>query len=632
MAEKQKATLKVIVARIIVGVLFSMLIVSFAIWGIGPIFRQGGRLLPLAEVGPVRIMPQEFQEQYNRELRRLQTVLQTELDPQSARERGIPQLVVQNMVGRILFDLAAQDAGIAISDSVVRQAIVNNPNFRNNQGQFDRNLFQNLLYNAGYSEDRFLALTRDELARAQVTEAITVGATVPSQLLDMLYRYRNERRVAEMLAVPASSINDIPSPTEEELKAHHEDHADAFTAPEYRAATAVLIQPQQLVADIKVPEDKLKTEYEARIGEFRIPEQRTLHQILLPDEASATRAKDMLSKGESFEDVAKAVTGKPPLDLGTVKQADIGTDELGASAFELEEGSYSAPIHGPLGWHIIQAVKIIPGYTKTLDEVKNKLSHDIALREASDAVFDIGNKLQDALGGGASLEEAAKKLNLKAVKTDLVDNKGNGADGKLVQNLPKSPKFLSTAFSSEAGRESDLIDDDQGGYFILRVDKIVPSHLRPLAEVRDKVLAEWQAEARRKAAEKIAGTLLEKAKGGASLADLAKSGGYAVSTTKPFTRTGQGAEAELPPALVASLFASKVGDATMAPSQQGAMVAKLTEIRPVDAKANAAALSTLRDQLGGALAGDLLNEFANALRDRYGVEINNDVINNLLGS
>lgn len=632
MAEKQKATLKVIVARIVVGVLFSLLILSFAIWGIGPIFRQGGRLRPVAEVGPVRIMPQEFQEQYNREVNRLQTMLQTQLDPQSARERGIPQLVVQNMVDRILFNLAAQEADIAISDSVVRQAIVNDPNFRNDQGRFDRNLFQNLLYNLGYSEDRFVALMRDELARSQVTEAVTAGSAVPSQLLDTLYRYRNERRVAETLTVAASSIKNIPKPTEAELESYHKDHADAFTAPEYRAITAALIQPKALVAGMKVPEDKLRAEYEARIGEFRIPEQRSLRQILVTDEATANRAEDMLSKGESFDDVAKAVTGKPPLDLGTVKQADIGTDELGTTAFELDEGAYSAPVHDPLGWHIVQAVKIVPGHTQTLDEVKDKLSHDIALREAGDAVFDIGNKLQDALGGGASLGEAAKKLNLKMFKTEAVDSNGKSIDGKPVQGLPKSPKFLSTAFSSEVGRESDLVDDDKGGYFILRVDKIEPSHLRPLSEVHDNVLDGWKAEARHKAAEKIAGTLLEKAKGGASLADLAKAGGYAVRTTDPFTRIGEGAGMNLPPAMVASLFAAKLGDVVMAPAPEGAVVAKLTAIKPADPKADKEALGKLREQLGRTVTGDLLNDFANALRARYGVEINNDVINSLLGS
>src|SRR5208282_641481 len=267
------------------------------------------------------------------------------------------------------------------------------------------------------------------------------------------------------------------------------EHANAFTAPEYRAITAVEIHPADLAADIKVPEDRLKDEYEARIGEFRMPEERTLRQILVPDEATAKKAAELIASGEAFDKVAQDVTGKAPLDLGTVKESDVASPELGRAAFEASEGSATAPVQSPLGWHIVQVEKVVEGRTQTLDEVKDKLTHDIAMREASDAVFDVGNKLQDALGGGASLEEAAEHLKLKVQKFNAVDGNGNDPDGKPVDDLAKLPKLLSTAFSSQTGRVSDLVDDGQNGYFILRVDNVVPSQLRPLAEVRDKVLA-----------------------------------------------------------------------------------------------------------------------------------------------
>ena len=37
--------------KIVIGVLFAFLIVSFAIWGIGDIFRQSGKQV-VAEIGP----------------------------------------------------------------------------------------------------------------------------------------------------------------------------------------------------------------------------------------------------------------------------------------------------------------------------------------------------------------------------------------------------------------------------------------------------------------------------------------------------------------------------------------------------------------------------------------------------
>lgn len=632
MPEKQKLNLKTLVVRVIVFVMFGMLIMSFAIWGIGDIFRRGGRLEAVAEVGPVRIMPQEFQDQYRRELRRLQTVLQTQIDGQRARDLGIPQRVIQDMVGRVLFDLAARDIGVAVGDKVVRESITTNPAFRNAQGQFDKGVFQNLIYNANMTEDRFVSMMRQDLTRGQVTDAVTAGSYVPNTLVDTLYRYRGERRTAATVTVDAANVKSAPTPTDAEIEAFHKAHAATFTAPEYRMVTAVELQPSTLAAGIKVSDERLKNEYDARIGEFRVPEERTLRQILVSDETTAKHAAELLAQGQPFDKVAQDVTGKPALALGTVKAADVASADLAQAAFDAKEGTTTAPVHTPLGWHIVDVVKVIPGRTESFDEVKAKLEKDVALREAGDAVFDLGNKLQDALGGGATLEESAKKLNLKVIKPAPFDNQGMGEDGKPAADLPKNAKFVSTAFSSEVGRESDLIDDGQNGYYMVRVDKITPSHVRPVAEVRDKIVAAWQEDARRKEAQKFAAQLLEKARAGGDLKRLAAENGYAYAEAKPFGRTGAGASTPLPPELVAALFSAKPGEVVMANAPQGAIVAKLEAVKPVDEKADEAAVSRLRDQLRGAMDSDLLSAFAEALRAEYGVEINESVLNNLTGS
>jgi len=632
MPEKRRFTLKEIVARIIVSVMFGMLILSFAVWGIGDIFRRGMRAQYVAEVGSQRILPQEFQDQYRRELHRLQTMLQTEVTAERARELGLPQRVLREMISRVLFDLAARDAGVAVSDEVVRQAIFDNVSFHNAEGKFDRGVFQTLLNNAGYSEERFVALTRQDIVRNQVTEAITAGGAVLQVMLEDLYRYRNERRTAETVLVSAAAMTDIPTPSEADLEAYHKDHAEAFTAPEYRALTAVIMTPADLAPRMTVSEDRLKDEYEARLADFKIPEERTLRQIILKDEAAAKDAAARIAKGESFDKVAHELTGKPPLDLGTVKQEDVPMPELAAAAFRAPEGGITDPVETPLGWHIAEVVKIITGHTESFEEAKGKLTHELQLREASDAIYELGNKVQDALGGGARLEEAAKKLDLKVVKIAAVDGKGLSPEGKPMAGLPQGPKFLATAFSTEPGRDSDFREDDQGGFFLLHVDNVVPSQLRPLADVRDKVLAGWQADARRKAAAKAAQAMVEKAASGADLAALAKESGASVTTTAPFTRTGQGAGPALPPELVASLFAAKIGDVMSSPSPQGAVVAKLRSVTPADAKADAAGVHQLENQLRGTIDADLLNAFTEALRERYGVEINERVVSSLVGS
>jgi peptidyl-prolyl cis-trans isomerase D len=630
MAEQEKRDIKSIVMRVVVAVMFGMLILSFAIWGIGDIFRRGMRTTSVAEVGGERIMPPEFQDQYRRELRRIQGLLNTDITADKARALGLPQRVLATLINRVLFDLAARDAGVAVSTEVVRQSIMDNPAFHNAEGNFDRTIFSNVMQNAGYTEERFVALTRQDIVRSQVTEAVGAGSAVPATLADALYRYRNEKRTAEAVLIPSASIKDVPSPSDADLEAYHKAHSEAFTAPEYRAVTVVELEPEDLAAQVKVPEEKLKDEYEARISEFKVPEQRTLRQIIVKDEDTAKQAEQRLAQGESFDKIADALTGKPPLDLGTVSSDEMPSPDLAAATFALKENDISKPVQTPLGWHIVQVLKIIPVHTQGFDEAKDKLARQLALNDAGEVMYDLGNKLQDALGGGASLEDAAKKLNLKIVKLEAIDNQGLAPDRKPAANLPKSPKILSTAFSAEAGRDSELTEDGLGGYFILRVDKVTPSQLRPLAEVRDKVIAGWQQDARQKAAEKLAAALKEEASTGANLAELARTHGYTYTTTAPFTRTGNGAS--LPPDVVASLFAAKVGGIAIGSGADGAVVARLSSVVAADPKTDNAGMKQLDERLRSTIDADVINAFAGALRNRYGVEVNESIVSTLIGS
>jgi hypothetical protein len=62
------------------------------------------------------------------------------------------------------------------------------------------------------------------------------------------------------------------------------------------------------------------------------------------------------------------------------------------------------------------------------------------------------------------------------------------------------------------------------------------------------------------------------------------------------------------------------------------MVAKLVSTVPADPTADEAGVKRLHDQIVGAIGGDLLNDFADALRAKYGVEVNQSVLESMIGS
>ena len=79
-----------LVGKIIATILFSILILSFAIWGIGDIFRTSAPTT-VAKVGDSEITIDQVRNAYNNELQRLGRQFRTVITPQQAKLFGIDQ-------------------------------------------------------------------------------------------------------------------------------------------------------------------------------------------------------------------------------------------------------------------------------------------------------------------------------------------------------------------------------------------------------------------------------------------------------------------------------------------------------------------------------------------------------------
>ena len=117
---------------------------------------------------------------------------------------------------------------------------------------------------------------RVQLLQNQLLSPIQLGLKVPASLTSQVYRYRKEKRVADVLRIDHSKFKDIETPDSLTLAAFHKKNSGLFTAPEYRGLTVVLLQPEDVADDIDVPEQRVQDEYDSRIHEFTKLETRKL--------------------------------------------------------------------------------------------------------------------------------------------------------------------------------------------------------------------------------------------------------------------------------------------------------------------------------------------------------------------
>jgi peptidyl-prolyl cis-trans isomerase D len=611
----------------IVKALFGLLILSFGIWGIGDIFRDRTPETVVAKIGSKEIDAQTLESELQPTLERLNAQFGGKLDREKAKKLGIIDTLVQQLVARALIDQEAKRLNLAVADQVIRGAIMSNPNFKGPNGAFDRERFAELLAANHLTENEYVGRLKRNIPAADILHAVGVGAAAPSSMVAMLYRYAGEQRTADIVSLPYSAAASVGAPSEAQLKEFYDKHKDAFRAPEYRGFTLASLSPKDLAASVKIPEERLKQAYQDRRAEFVLPERREVQQILASSEKVAKAAAAALAQGEKWRDVATKIAGQAAdtIDLGLVTKKEL-PDPLAGIVFSLPQGKPSAPVKSPLGWHIVRVVKIVPPSTQSFAEAKPKLEEALALREAADRIYKIGNHVDDAIAGGMKLEAAAQKFGLKLTKVAAADNAGTDPAGKPVALPLPAAAVMKLAFATETGETSPVHDTSDGAIYVVRTDKLVPPRTKSLAEVKAQAIAGWQADERRAAVDKEASALAAAAAAGKTLKEAAADKGLKATASPPLSRAPQG-EPGVPAALVAKIFEAKKGAAVTASDAQGAYVAQLQTITRPQADAKAAA--ALAPSVEEGLKDDLSAEFSQALRARFPVEIRHSVIDKL---
>jgi peptidyl-prolyl cis-trans isomerase D len=609
----------------IVKVLFVMLILSFAAWGIGDIFRLQRQAGPVITVGDVKIRREAVSQQFDRVIRSMQPLFNNRLDRDQARQIGLLDRAVDQLISEALLQQETQKLGIIATDDVVRHAIQTDPNFQGPDGKFDRNRFERILAGSELSEQGYVELLRRDLTAGQLIGAVSTAVDVPQILTETLYRQRNERRVAEVAVVAVDAKAEIPAPEENVLKDWYEVHKDQFQAPEYRAVSIAVLSPEVLAKDIQVTDEEIASEYQARKDTISRPERRDLVQVVTNDEATAKRIEERVHGGADLATAAQEAGAPAPVELGLVEVNSL-PGSVGDAAFAAAAGTITNPVQSPLGWHIVQVRKIEPGATPSLEDVKEQLRHDIAMHKATDQIAVLANEFEDALAGGATLEDAAKKVGATTRKIEATDHSGHDPQGKQIPGLENSAPILNATFATETGTESSLGELENGGYFMVRVDGVTPAQPRPFDQVKNQVLAAWQKEERGHRAEASAKALADKVNGGADFTAAAAEAGTTVKSTAPLLRSEAAAEAGLAPEATAKLFALKQGETAVVPAENGYGVLRLKEIVPAIPAADPQGMKSVETELKRTFGNETAMGYEAALRRNYPVDIDRDAL------
>ena len=258
-----------LLVKIVTVILFSLLILSFAVWGIGDIFRGGGQSLAVAEVGDTVIDQRDFAEELSREVANLSRRIGTPLNGQQVRAFGIPQQVLSRMISRAILDEQSQRMGLLVTETQMREQIYDNPSFQDGTGRFDPNRVSLFLRQIGMGEQRYLSIRGEEIKRQQLTAAVTAAAVAPESLAEQIFSYRGERRVADYLAIEHSAFDDLGEPDEAALQQTYDSDGERFMRPAYKAISLAVLSVEEAAREVAVSDERFGVAFEGRgVGLF----------------------------------------------------------------------------------------------------------------------------------------------------------------------------------------------------------------------------------------------------------------------------------------------------------------------------------------------------------------------------
>lgn len=616
--------------------LMALLIAAFALWGIGrDIFAGiGGNVV--AKIGDTKITAAELQREVDQRVRLLQTRLGGQFDSAEALRQGLPMEVLGDLVNRELFDLTAQEMGLRATDDQIRQQIVSIDAFKGSGGIFDRTAYEFALAQAGITEERLVGQIRSDIVRQDLIQSIVASESVPESLTQALLDYRQERRQARLLAVPASTIIIPEEPGEEDLQAFYEENAQLYEAPEYRGAVFTVMRPADFASAMAVSEDELREAYDDRSFEFETPEARDIEQVTFFEQGEAADFALAVRAGADFVATAAEATGFSADEIAFADQtraivaADYNEDAADA-VFALQIGDISDAIESDFGWHVFRVTGITPGVTRTLEDVRRQLTLDLQTEKAVEVLYEFKDEVQDALASGARLREVGEQLDLNLTAVEQVDREGLTPAGSLAQTSPSILPYLEDIFAIEPGDDLVIRESEDGSYSVVEVTSVVPRALRPFEEVREKVLRDWYTAERLLAADAKADDVIARVDGGESLEAVAGDLGGEVVDSPELRRDRVRETGNVSLPLAALIYSLDEGGAgkSIASNGDGFVVAVVASITPGSAADDPGALPELRRNLALEFNNDLLIQYQSAIQRELEVEINEAAVRQL---
>ena len=486
----------------IAGIVIFLIGVPFIFWGIDigfgvanyaarvdtddrPFWKPSVKI-PLGEVSRV----------YQTQLASRQQMFRGEVPAEMRAE--MQDQVLEGFIQREILEQHSRALGYRVSDEQVLKAYEEVEAFHVD-GKFSSDAATRLLMTQGITPAAFEADQRKELQVRQLQNGIVASAFTTPYELERARTLDSEQRELAWLEVPAAKFAESIVPDDAAIQDYYERNKARFMTPDTVTLKYVELKVDDLAAKVPVTEEALRSFYDTVKDRYIEAEKRRGRHILIQvqndseDAAARKKAEEVLAKVNAKGDFAK-LAKEFSQDAGSAAQGgDLGWAErsyfvgpFADALFDMKPGEVRGPVRTQFGYHIIRLDEVNPGKQKSFDEGRAELETEYRRQEAEKHFGEQQEKLADkAFEQHDSLDVVSKELGLPIQEVSgFTRTEGGGPFGAL-------QAVIDAAFNDEVlnGENSQPIELEPGHVVVLRVASRTEPQLKPLAQVREQIVA-----------------------------------------------------------------------------------------------------------------------------------------------
>ena len=611
----------------IIKILFAIIILAFVFtFGMGGL--DTGQDPTLALVNDQIITRAEFEDAFQRAAEGMRKS-NPDITPAQLQDPKFKQMVLGELVNSRLLLAEAARLGIAVSDEEAFAAITRQSIFWNQQGQFDRNIYQMALRSIRMTPAQFEANFKKEMIADKIMSMVRSAASVtPAQARD-IYNWVGETATIDYILVSPGQFMDKIEVSEAEIEEFYTKNEDKFMVPAQVKLRYLSFTPKDLAAYQTVTDDEIAAYFEAHADEMKQKEEVKARHILVlskeddPEDAQAkakAKIEDIHKKamsGQDFAGLAKKYSEGPSKatggDLGWFGRGDM-VPEFEETAFATAKGNISEPVRTQFGWHVIYVEDRKEAKDKALEEVKDEISRSLAEEKGATKATDMLDQAMDRLVSGMKLEEVADELNLLAVTSQPVPEQYLPQAFGLT---PEAAKVLMKLPKGEAHSTPLAID---GGYMLVEKVEDIPAAPVALDKVKETIVQAIKREKSMEAAQKQAQDMLAKL---TEAKDGATPFANQVKTSEPFDRQGNIPGLGQNPNLATAIFNNQAEGwvPQTFPTPSGIVLARLNTLIPAPEEAWDKQKDAWIAQANKNYENEALNAFMTKLRKSAQIEV-----------